>query len=224
METLRILLADDHSLFRKGLKALLAVRKDFQVVGEAGNGQAAIELARQTQPDIVLMDIDMPGLNGLTATRVIRREIPQTKVVILTVADYESQLFEAIKCGASGYLLKNLEPEQLFDMLDKIRQGEAAINGILAAKILDEFSRQMQHDGPQKENEKLTEREIEVLERLVRGDDNKEIAEALSITPNTVKTHLSNIMEKLHLRNRIEAAVYAITEGLVDYPPRNKHQ
>ncbi len=214
---LQILLADDHALFRKGVKALLSTRRAYNIIGEAANGCEVIELAHQLKPDIIFMDIDMPGMNGLEATRVIMQELPDIKIIILTVSDYENQLFDAIKSGASGYLLKNLEPEELFEMLEKIQRGEAAVNGILATKILHEFSRLSQTDRPRKDVDQLSEREIEVLKRLVLGEDNKEIAEALSIAPNTVKTHLSNIMEKLHLRNRLEAAVYAVGEGLVDY-------
>lgn len=225
LKTMQILLVDDHALFRKGVKALLSARPEYTVIGEAANGCEAIEMAHQLKPDVIFMDIDMPSVNGLNATRAIKRDLPAIHIIMLTVSDYEAQLFEAIKSGASGYLLKNLEPEELFDMLDKLQRGEAAINGVLANKILNEFSRLAQpRQQQQKANDQLSEREIEVLERLVRGDDNKEIAEALSITPNTVKTHLSNIMEKLHLRNRLEAAVYAVGEGLVDYRTDCKHK
>lgn len=225
LKTMRILLVDDHALFRRGVKTLLTSRPEFEVIGEAANGCEAIELAHQMKPDVIFMDIDMPGVNGLDATRAIKHDLPAINIIMLTVSDYEAQLFEAIKSGASGYLLKNLEPQELFEMLEKIRRGEAAVNSILATKILNEFSRLAQpRQQQQKANDQLSEREIEVLERLVRGDDNKQIAETLSITPNTVKTHLSNIMEKLHLRNRLEAAVYAVGEGLVDYRTDCKHK
>jgi DNA-binding NarL/FixJ family response regulator len=214
---LRIILADDHALFRRGVKALLSSHPQYSIIGEAANGCEALELAQLTHPDVVLMDIDMPGMNGLKATRLIKASLPKTAVVILTVSDYESQLFEAIKCGASGYLLKNLEPDELYDMLEKLQQGEAAINGVLAAKILNEFSRLAQPGHPARTSDCLSERETAVLQRVARGEDNKAIAQALSIAPNTVKTHLSSIMEKLHLRNRIEVAVYAVGEGLVNY-------
>lgn len=218
-KVIRILLVDDHALFRKGVKALLEARSEFIVVGEASNGCEAIELAQKLQPDLIFMDIDMPQLNGLEATRNIKQQLPNIQIIMLSVSDYAPQLFEAIKSGACGYLLKNLEPEEIFEMLDKVQRGEPAINGVLATKILTEFNRLSQPDRPRKGIEQLSEREIEVLEHLVQGDDNKEIAKALSIAPNTVKTHLSNIMEKLHLRNRVEAAVYAVGEGLVEYHP-----
>jgi DNA-binding NarL/FixJ family response regulator len=214
---MRILLADDHALFRKGVKALLASRPEYCVVGEAADGCETIELAHQLRPDLIFMDIDMPKLNGLEATRAIKRAIPSIQIIILTVSDYSAPLFEAVKCGVSGYLLKNLEPEEIFQMLEKIQRGVPAINGILATKILSEFSRQAQLGHPLSKDDQLTGREIEVLKYVVRGDDNQEIAAALSITPNTVKTHLSNIMEKLHFRNRVEVAVYAVGEGIVDY-------
>ncbi|MBP8997087.1 MAG: response regulator transcription factor [Anaerolineaceae bacterium] len=216
-QTLRILLVDDHPLFRKGVRSLIETHAEFQVIGEAGNGCDAIEMTKLTRPDVIFMDIDMPKVNGLEATRLIKKEFPQTSIIMLTVSDYDSALFEAIKSGASGYLLKNLEPADLFSTLEKIQQGEAVINGVLATKILREFSRLSESHEKSREIEPLTEREIEVLQHLVRGEDNKKIAQSLSISPSTVKTHLQNIMEKLHLKNRIEAAVYAVGEGLVDY-------
>lgn len=221
---MRILLADDHALFRKGVRSMLASHSEYSVVGEAGDGCEAIELAHRLRPDLIFMDIDMPRVNGLEATRAIRRELPEVKIVMLTVSDYASQLFEAIKSGASGYLLKNLEPEEIFEMLDKVQSGEPAINGVLAKKILSEFNRLSQPGRPQKASDQLSDREIEVLKLVARGEDNKEIAKSLSITPNTVKSHLSNIMEKLHLRNRVEAAVYAVGEGLVNYRSECKNR
>jgi DNA-binding NarL/FixJ family response regulator len=216
MEPLRILLVDDHALFRKGVASLLESRQDMQVVGEAGDGCEAIARARELTPDIILMDIAMPGCNGLQATWQIKREMPHVKIIMLTVSDYDRDLFAAIKNGAQGYLLKNLEPYKLFDMLDRARRGEAAISGMLAAKILQEFREPRPElvQRPEVRGE-LTAREIEILEQVVQGASNKEIAVALSISDNTVKIHLRNILEKLHLQNRIQAAVYAVREGLV---------
>ena len=219
MEPLRILLVDDHVLFRKGVAALLAARQemDVVVVGEASDGLEAIAQARETVPDVILMDIHMPECDGLEAVRVIKREMPHVHIIMLTVSDDDQDLFTAIKNGAEGYLLKNLEPYQLFDMLEGVRRGEAPISGTLAAKILQEFRQPDQSLVPKPEaREALTPREIEVLERVVEGATNKEIAEVLVITENTVKIHLHNILEKLHLQNRIQAAVYAVREGLVD--------
>jgi two-component system nitrate/nitrite response regulator NarL len=219
MEPLRILLVDDHVLFRKGVAALLAARQemDVVVVGEAGDGLEAIAQARETVPDVILMDIHMPECDGLEPVRVIKREMPHVHIIMLTVSDDDRDLFAAIKNGAEGYLLKNLEPYQLFEMLEGVRRGEAPISGTVAAKILQEFRQPTQNAAQDPEaREELTPREIEVLKRVVEGATNKEIAEALVITENTVKIHLRNILEKLHLQNRIQAAVYAVREGLVD--------
>jgi DNA-binding NarL/FixJ family response regulator len=223
MEPLRILLVDDHVLFRKGLAALLAPRQDMEVVGEAGDGLEAIARAQETVPDVILMDIHMPECDGLEAVRVIKREMPHVHIVMLTVSEDDRDLFAAIKNGAEGYLLKNLEPYQLFDMLEGVRRGEAPVSGAMAAKILQEFRQPDQTMAPKPEaRDELTPREIEVLEQVVKGATNKEIAEALVITENTVKIHLRNILEKLHLQNRIQAAVYAVREGLVDDSPQRQ--
>lgn len=214
---MRVLLVDDHALFRKGVAEQLASQDDVEVVGEASHGLEAIQMARDLVPDVILMDINMPKCDGLEATRQIKREMPHVKIIILTVADDDQKLFEAIKSGAQGYLLKNLEPSQLFDVLDSISRGEAPLSGVIAAKILNEFSQR----GPDAQGqadliEALTEREIGVLELVVEGLTNKEIASKLHISVNTVKIHMRNILEKLHLQNRIQAAVYAVREGLVD--------
>ncbi len=216
---MRILLVDDHVLFRKGVAALLAPRQDMQVVGEAGDGLEAIEAARRLMPDVILMDIGMPNCDGLAATRCIKREMPHVKIIMLTVSDDDQHLFEAIKCGAQGYLLKNLEPDQLHNMLESISRGEAPLSGVIAARILKEFT---QSDaGTVRDAEivdQLTPREIEILELVVDGKTNREIASALVISENTVKIHLRNILEKLHLQNRIQAAVYAVRQGLIEDP------
>jgi DNA-binding NarL/FixJ family response regulator len=216
VEPLRILLVDDHILFRKGIASLLKNREDMIVVGEAGDGIEAVTRARQTLPDIVLMDIKMPLRNGLEATRIIKQEMPHVEIVMLTVSEDDDDLFEAIKSGAKGYLLKKLEPEQLFDMIEGTRHDEAPISGLMAAKILQEFKQPEQSipDQPEPADE-LTPREIEVLEQVVVGATNQEIAETLHITQNTVKIHLRNILEKLHVQNRIQAAVQAVRDGLV---------
>lgn len=223
MESLRVLLADDHILFRKGIASLLAARSDVNVVGEASDGVEAVSMARETLPDIILMDINMPNRDGLEAVKIIKRELPHIQVVMLTVSDNDEDLFMAIKNGARGYLLKNLEPQQLYKMLDGLRQGEAAISGVMASKILQEFRQPEQTQRDQIEAvDELTSREVEVLEQVVTGATNKEIADILHITENTVKIHLRNILEKLQVQNRIQAAVRAVREGLVDEPPRSK--
>ncbi|MCJ7701913.1 MAG: response regulator transcription factor [Anaerolineales bacterium] len=214
---MRILLVDDHTLLRKGIAALLEQREDMTIVGEAKNGLEAIQAARELLPDVILMDIDMPKCNGLEATRRIKRELPYVKIVMLTVADDNRNLFEAIKSGAQGYLLKNLEPYQLYDLLESISRDESPLSGAMATKILNEFT----HPGPDSQQESgvvdaLTAREIGILELVVDGLTNKRIASELHISENTVKIHLRNILEKLHLQNRIQAAVYAVRKGLVD--------
>ena len=217
METLRVLLVDDHVLFRKGVRALLSAREGVEVVGEAGDGIEAVNRARETVPDVILMDVHIPRCDGLEAVRAIKREMPHTKIVMLTVADDDETLFQAIKSGAHGYLLKKLEPQQLFDMLGAVSRGEAALSPAMMAKVLDEFQRPRKGgEEPGEIREELTPREVEVLEQVVKGATNREIATALSITENTVKIHLRNILEKLHLQNRIQAAVYAVREGLVN--------
>jgi len=217
---LRILLVDDHVLFRKGVAALLASRPEIQVVGEASDGFEAIEVARGTFPDVILMDIGMPNCNGLEATRRIKREMPHIQIVMLTVSDDDQHLFEAIKSGAQGYLLKDLEPNQLYKMIESISRGEAPLSGAIAAKILKEFTQPNQDSVQESEIiDSLTEREINILELVVEGMTNKEIASNLVISENTVKIHLRNILEKLHLQNRIQAAVYAVRQGLVDNGP-----
>lgn len=217
MEPLRILLVDDHILFRKGISSLLETRSDMEIVGEAGDGFEAISQAREMLPDVILMDINMPKRDGLSAARIIKQEMPHVQIVMLTVSEDDEDLFEAIKNGATGYLLKKLEPEQLFSMLDGLRQGEAPISGIMAAKILQEFKNpERAVESQQGAMDELTEREVEVLEQIVTGATNQEIADTLHITKNTVKIHLRNILEKLHVQNRIQAAVQAVRTGLVN--------
>lgn len=220
MKPLRILLVDDHILFRKGLGFLLAKRPDMEIVGEADDGLEAVAQARKLKPDTILMDVNMPNCNGLEATKIIKQELPEVQIVMLTVSDDDDDLFTAIRNGAKGYLLKNLDPEQLLSMLEKVHQGEAPISGAMATKILMEFrqSEQAEAEESPKPVDELTPREIEVLEQVVTGATNKEIAEALHITENTVKIHLRNILEKLYVKNRIQAAVQAVREGLVEEP------
>jgi DNA-binding NarL/FixJ family response regulator len=212
------MLVDDHVLFRKGIASLLADRPDFEVVGEAEDGLEAVSKARELIPDVILMDVHMPNRDGLEATKIIKQELPHVQIVMLTVSDDDDDLFEAIKNGAKGYLLKDLEPERLFDLLDKVRQGEAAISAPIATKILKELRQPERTTTREAEPtiDALTPREIEVLEQVVTGATNKEIAETLHITENTVKIHLRNILEKLQVQNRIQAAVHAVREGLVD--------
>ena len=216
----RILLVDDHKLFRKGLVSLISSRNDIAVVGEAENGKQAVEIARAVMPDLILMDIHMPGGDGLEAVKAIKKEMPGIKIVMLTVSDTDDDLFTAIKNGADGYLLKNLDPSQLFVLLEGIRRGEAPISGVLADRILHEFRKMDAGLEKRREvGETLTPKEIETLELLVEGSTNQEMADRQHISENTVKLHLRNIMQKLHLQNRIQLAVYAVRQRLGDNQP-----
>ena len=211
---MKVLVVDDHALFRDGIISLLRA-KNIQVVGEASDGLQAVIEVQALRPDIVLMDIRMPGMGGLEATRLIKSAMPAVKIVILTVSDDDEDLFEAIKSGADGYFLKNLRSQEFFRLLAGIPHGEAAISPNLATKILREFARSRaneSHGGGG--DQELTERERGVLEFLAQGSPNKEIAEALFITEHTVKYHVKNIMGKLHLRNRAQVVAYAARRGL----------
>ncbi len=215
MEPMRILLVDDYLLFRKGLRALLDAQQEFEVVGEAENGLEALEQAQKLMPDLILMDITMPVCDGLEATRRILANMPYVKIVILTVAEDDQSLFDAIKSGAYGYLLKKLDPDELFELLRGVSSGEAPISRYMARKIMHEFA-QLVVDEPAEPNvRQLTEREHEVLQLLAQGLSNKAIAGQLAVAENTVKNHLKNILAKLHLENRVQAAVYAVQQGLV---------
>ena len=220
MNPIRVLLVDDHALFRRGIASILAAERGFEVVGEAANGLEALDRARELMPDVILMDIFMPGANGLEATRRIKAALPYVKIVMLTVSEEDQNLFEAIKSGAQGYLLKKIEPQELFAMLKGVVQGDAPISRAMAGKILGEFGRQARRAAATPlPGADLSPREKEVLELVTQGKSNKEIAAALAIAENTVKNHLKNILEKLHLENRVQAATFALREGLVPTPP-----
>lgn len=211
----RILLVDDHNLFRQGLVLLLRSRPDIQVVGEAEDGQRAIQLARELSPDLILMDVHMPVCDGIRAVREIKREMPQINIVMLSASDDDDDLFEAIKAGADGYLLKDLDPSQFLDEIDGLAVGEAPISGVLADRILHAFRKESHKDSAAvRSGETLTSRELRTLELVVAGCTNLEIADAMHISKNTVKLYLRTIMEKLHLQNRVQIAVYAVRQGL----------
>ena len=219
MTSIRVLLADDHALFRRGVASLLAAENGFEVVGEAVDGRQAVEMARDLMPDVILMDISMPVMDGLEATRRIKGEMPYVRIVILTASDGDRSLFEAVKSGAQGYLLKKIEPQALYGTLRGVVQGEAPVSRLMAARLLEEFTRQNRHPAATAPGAELTARERGVLELVSQGRSNKEIAAALVIAENTVKNHLKNILEKLHLENRVQAATFALREGLVARPP-----
>jgi DNA-binding NarL/FixJ family response regulator len=214
---MRVLLADDHALFRAGIASLLRAW-GMEVVGQAANGLEAIELTRSLRPDLVLMDVRMSPCNGLEATQVITTEHPDVKVIIVTVSEDDHDLFEAVKSGAEGYLLKGMSEEELSSTLEKIAAGEPALSPGLAVKILDEFARMAREGtGPSTEPEsRLTDRERDVLRLVADGATNREIGTRLSISENTVSFHMKHILGKLHLKNRAQAAAFAIRAGLAD--------
>ena len=211
---MKVLLADDHALFRDGIRSLLEAR-GTEIVGEAENGRQAVELAMKLRPDVVLMDLNMPEMGGLAATRLLSADAPEVKVVVLTASEEDADLFEAIKSGAQGYLLKNLKAEELITMLDNVLHDEPALTPALARKLLGEFAKPAptRHE---RASDELTDREREVLELLVHGvTSNRELAERLIVTENTVKYHLRNILSKLHLQNRAQVVAYALNNRLV---------
>ena len=213
---MRLVLADDHTLFRAGIASLLRAW-GHEVVGEAANGLEALELVRRLRPELVLMDITMPECNGLEATRLIKAESPDTRIVIVTVSDQEEDLFEAVKSGAEGYLLKDMDEGELESTLNALENGEPALSPRLAAKILQEFAR-LRSESSRREDERrddLTAREREVLQLVAEGATNKEIAASLFLSEHTVNFHVKNILSKFHLRNRAQAVAYAIRTGLV---------
>ena len=212
---IRVLLADDHPLFRDGVAALLRTR-GFDVVGEAGDGVEALEMARQLHPDMILMDIQMPRLDGLMATRLITTVTPVTHEIMLTVSEEDENLFEAIKSGAQGYLLKNTDTQTFFELLNGVSRGEAPMSRQLAGKILREFARKITGDKqPDERNGELSDREKDVLRLVAEGMTNRDIGGRLNLSENTIKYHLKNIMQKLHLKNRAQAVAFALQSGML---------
>ena len=213
---MRILIADDHALFRDGLRSLLEAN-DLEVVGEASSGKEAVALGWELKPDVVLMDLGMPEMDGLEATQRLAAELPEIKVVVLTASEDEDHLFEAIKSGAKGYLLKDLQSEQFLALLRGIEKGEPALTPVLARKLLDEFARPKRRDGDSFDPDALTQREQEVLELMVAGvTSNRRLAQELGVSENTVKFHVRNILDKLHLHNRAQVVGYALRHRLVE--------
>ncbi len=211
---MRIAIADDHALFRDSLRSLLEAR-GHEVVGEASNGREAVELARDKAPEILLMDLSMPEMDGLDATRRVVRESPSVRVVVLTASDDDDALFEALKAGAQGYLLKNLESEPFFALLEAAGRGEPALTPSLARRLLSEFRKPVA--SPAAPLDALTERELQVLELMVDGvTSNLKLAKQLGVSENTIKFHVRNILDKLHLHNRAQAVSHALRSGLVD--------
>ncbi len=215
---LRVLLVDDQPLFRRALATLISNQRDMTVVGEGENGRDALDKVRALQPDLVVMDVNMPGTSGVDGVSAIRGAGFATPIVMLTVSEDDDDLFESIKAGANGYLLKNVRPEQLFEDLRGVMHGEAPIAPAVASKLLDALRTgglaARGHQAMPAEDTTLTRRESEILELVADGLSNKEIANELSITEGTVKNHVHNALEKLHLTNRVQAAAYAVRKGL----------
>jgi DNA-binding NarL/FixJ family response regulator len=222
--TLRVVLVDDQDLVRAGFRVILGAEQDIEVVGEAGDGETAVRLARELAPDVVLMDVQMPGVDGLEATRRILGEGGPIKVVILTTFDREDYLFEALRAGASGFLLKNASPEDLVESVRIVARGDALLSPEVTRRVIARFSSSEQRLSEQRPSEhrpsehrppELTDREFEVLVQLARGASNSEIARELFLGETTVKTHVSRVLTKLGLRDRTHAVVYAYENGVV---------
>jgi DNA-binding NarL/FixJ family response regulator len=219
MSAEKFLLVDDNTLLRASLAKLIGLWRKGAIIDEASDGREALEKARRLRPDIILMDIRMPDFGGIEATRLIKAELPGTKIIMLTVSEEEDDLFEAISSGAHGYLLKDMRPEELFEMLEGALRGEAVIASSMAQRILQAFvseaHRRAELNGTQDE---LSPRETEVLELASQGATNKEMADRLFISVGTVKNHIHNILEKLHLKNRAQIAAYARMRRLTGWP------
>ena len=211
-QAIRVLIVDDHTIVRKGIRALLAEIEGIEVVGEADNGQEAIAQAETLHPDVILMDLAMPKMDGIEATRQIKASQPESRILVMTSFAADDKVFPAIKAGALGYLLKESAPEDLVQAIRQIHRGESSLHPTIARKVLQEITHPS--DRPPTPNP-LTEREAEVLRLVAQGLSNQDIARKLNISDPTVRTHVSNIMSKLHLATRIQAALYALREGLV---------
>jgi DNA-binding NarL/FixJ family response regulator len=222
MERIKVLIADDHRVVREGLSAILKTKEDIDVVGEAQDGQEAVEKARSLVPDVILMDVSMPRMGGVEATRVIKRELPHIGIVALTMYEEQKYIFDLVRAVATGYLLKDTDSSQIVKAIQSIYRGESLIHPSVASKILAEFSLLAQKKGkkPSWVEHDLTEREITVLRLVADGKTNKEIANALDLSEKTVKNHVRNIFHKLQVYDRTQAAILAIRKGLIELEPR----
>ena len=217
-EPIRVLIVDDHALFRRGLVMVLEQEKDIDLVGEAGDGAEAVNIAQETMPDVVLMDVRMPRRGGIEATSQIKALAPHIKILMLTISDEEADLYDAIKAGASGYLLKEISIEEVANAIRQVHAGQSMISPSMASKLLTEFATMVKKtdEKPAAAQPRLTEREMEVLRLVAKGRNNRDIAKELFISENTVKNHIRNILEKLHLHSRMQAVVYAVREKLLE--------
>ena len=219
-EPIRALIVDDHALFRRGLEMVLDAEDDIEVVGEASDGTEAVEKAGESLPDVVLMDIRMPRSSGIEACRAMKEVAPSAKIVMLTISDEEEDLFEAIRAGASGYLLKDIPLDEVADVVRAVHGGQSLINPSMAAKLLTEFATLARREETERVQDvpapRLTDREIQVLTLVARGMNNRDIAKELFISENTVKNHVRNILEKLQIHSRMEAVMIAVREKLIE--------
>jgi DNA-binding NarL/FixJ family response regulator len=220
-DSIRVLIADDHALFRRGLEMVLQGEAGLELVGQASDGQEAVQLAGEVVPDVVLMDIRMPKMTGIESARQMKEVAPSAKIIILTISDEDDDLFEAIRAGASGYLLKDIPLDELADSVRAVHGGQSLINPSMAGKLLTEFATLARRDAEEEPAKhapapKLTEREMEVLRLVARGMNNRDIAKELFISENTVKNHVRNILEKLQIHSRMEAVMIAVREKLIE--------
>ncbi len=217
-DQIRVLIVDDHALFRRGLQMVLEQEPDITVVGEAGDGSEAIEKAVESVPDVVLMDVRMPRRGGIDATSKIKEAVPSAKILMLTISDEEADLYDAIKAGANGYLLKEISIDEVAAAIRSVQAGQSLISPSMASKLLGEFAQMVRkaEEKPALPQPRLTDREMEVLTLVAQGLNNRDIAKQLFISENTVKNHIRNILEKLHLHSRMEAVVYAVREKLLE--------
>ena len=215
-EAIRVLIADDHALFRRAIHTVLDDEDDIDVVAEAGDGDEAVALAIEHAPDVILLDVNMPKLGGIDAARAVKEQLPAAQVVMFTVSDEESDLFEAIKAGASGYLLKEVDPTEVAEAVRQIHAGHSLLSPAVASKLVSEFATMAKRTDDRAMRPKLTGREVEVLGLAADGLTNRQIGRKLHISENTVKNHMRNILEKLHLHSRMEAVLYAVRAELID--------
>jgi two-component system NarL family response regulator len=217
-EPITVLVVDDHALFRRGLQMVLDQEPDIAIVGEAADGAEAVAAAQELAPDVVLMDVRMPRRSGIEACTAIKDVVPSAKIVMLTISDEEADLYEAIKAGASGYLLKEIPIDEVASAIRAVHSGQSLISPAMASKLLTEFATMIKHSEGRQQlpAPRLTDRELEVLKLVARGMNNRDIAKELFISENTVKNHVRNILEKLQLHSRMEAVVYAVREKLLE--------
>ena len=222
LEPIRTLIVDDHALFRRGLEMVLEAEPDIELVGQASDGEEAVEKAGESLPEVILMDIRMPRSSGIEACRALKELVPSAKIVMLTISDEEGDLFEAIRAGASGYLLKDIPLDEVADTVRAVHDGQSLINPSMAGKLLTEFATLARRDDDDPRPQqvpapKLTDREMQVLKLVARGMNNRDIAKQLFISENTVKNHVRNILEKLQIHSRMEAVMIAVREKLIEF-------